>query len=599
MLALDLSDRLDEPETAPELAPEPAPGLPDAAAVASLHVLDRILDEIAYLGGRSERYFLRAGTSLGKAVGRFDRFAAPLAKLAEISGSGKLAALVGYATELEDQSRDLMQTLHRVFEAVDVMHRGALDLEGEVVEMRRIIQTMSIVALNARVNAAVLTTRNAELDAFTLAASGLVDEAYAITGAIDGTIRQMLLRVAAADAESIALSRAFDTGLFRTLSEIRGHVGRLDAEVAQATAAGGQTAGRIRAIQQAVSSVVTTLQIGDATHQRLQNAARVIATAAQILRANGTLSRPVVQLASALLRDAKDRHDTAIGIGRADLQRATDLTQDLIGSDRVGGATGADCSGSIQQGVTTLRQILERCRASQTQLDPVATQLQAGFATMIGIMGTMDDVEIRTRLISLNAVIVCSRLGGEGKALRENALQLRDLVGRSSAQFGRLRARISALSPVVASVGQRLLVDVGSKLRAIAALEASLITELDEITAIMLEAQGAATRAKAVRGHEIGDGERALAAQSDLFGTVTALIERLDLLDRGTIPVAPDTDCAPEFVDLRSIYTMETERVVHDRLADAFGLAERCDEGAQQDGMVRPKDDDLVGLVLF
>src|SRR5690606_34260883 len=139
-----------------------------------------------------------------------------------------------------------------------------------IASLRRAVKMMGIVSVNARVTAAGIVGDSDDFDVFTTDIATLSDSASRTIQEFAQIYRQLTAEVDRAATQRARFESAHaDTlsGLARRLTET---IGALDRQRSTAAAGSAETGRVSRQIVGRIGSAVMSLQVGDATRQRLE-----------------------------------------------------------------------------------------------------------------------------------------------------------------------------------------------------------------------------------------------------------------------------------------------------------------------------------------
>jgi hypothetical protein len=533
----------------------------------SPRAVQRLAKQIGGLAQATEGAFLRAGRSLEQAVERFDRLSAPLNALAALADAGEFSSATACAALLESRARAFADSSMIVFGRIAALSEGSDRLQGDLFAMRRVIRTMSIVALNARVTVAALAEQNAGLDVFTTAATLQVVEAGTIIGEISDTVAGMAQRIAVAHRESEALSHLLGAHLAQTLSGLRTDMTSFEAELGRSTKAGSVMMQHSQGFQRAITTAVVALQIGDTTRQRLEHVVTILTKTTETRAEDPALAHLVYALAAAQVRDAHERHAAAITTAQAALR---DAGQETVEIGRLAAHAASAPKHNLKHNLQRLQEILSACGASQVRLLEVAQGLSQGLSGLLVILEQMTGVEERMGMIGLNAVIACSQLGDEALALREISLQLRELAVTSADRLRQITEGLTAMGDAAGRTSADLSEGFRTDLQDLTQAGSEVFTALARIETSIADTGGAVERERKSAERDLAMGIQALNGHSGNFLDLEKLMSSFDHWAAQLAQSLPAETTAPVMADLRQCYTMAAERLVHDSLVRAF-----------------------------
>ncbi|MGP3695987.1 chemotaxis protein [Rhodobacter sp. NSM] len=547
----------------------------DSRRPVSASALQRAAGRVSSLAQATEKAFLRAGSSLERAISRFDRLSAPLTQLAAVAEAGEFRQATTDAGLLEESAITFAEQSQPLFERIVALSTAAGALGSDLGSMRQVIRTMSIVALNARVTVASLPGQNSGLDVFTTAATAQVIEAGDIIGQIADAVEQMALRLDLAAGEAANLSHLLRRQLGPALAGLRLDMAAFEADLARTTADGSVLLARGDEFRRAVTTAVLSLQIGDTTRQRLEHVAAILLGAVDSDERSDAVSRVSLLLAAAHLRDAHERHAAAIVTARSALR---DSAQSAAEIGRLSGRVGNAPRHNLKLHLEQLRSIIECCRTTQSRLVSAARELSEGLGNLLHVLERMSGVEERMSMIGLNAVIACVQLGDEALALREISLQLRDLAATSADRLGQITQRLSAMGDEALTAAVDLEGRFKDDLDQLTNAGDRVFTLLSQIETGILETGSTVERERRLAERDVAAGIFALDGHSASFSELVETTPALESLADLRSGDAETPAAALALPAIRTAYTMAAERLVHDTLLAELGLQGSVDD---------------------
>ena len=435
------------------------------------------LGRVAFIRRRTESVF---GTALDAMLGALEDLgatASALVALAETLSPDELARLRALQPRFENLGTQVRAKADRCQATAGALDRHMSEGRHRLDELRGLARTATLVSLNA-----LMVSRSLNSDGGTI--DGLARSMRSVLGEVAGLVSDLALRIAAGQAEL----RAVEQGA-AALAEVAGAEAlpalRDFAELIQVRSRDGRVARsarlvskRFEALENRVGQVILHLQVGDAFRQRLEHVETILTMA------EGCGTRPVAGalriLAAAQLRAALEdldgsshkavRHLSALARTAADIPRAG-----AIESLRSGGRDGlgalVSASGRIEVVIGRLTETTHRLTGSSWGL--ADTLADAGQDA-----GEAAEFERRMTVLGLNAILLASRLGPEGRAMEEVAQQQRNIARSIIDVMSRLRGDLEG---VVSAAG-----DLHD-------------SEDQDLTAALQGAEGATVEVKALR----------------------------------------------------------------------------------------------------
>lgn len=524
----------------------------------------------------TEQTFLRAGETLSQAVGHLNGLRKDFGRLEAALGPARNGRFLELTTETGTQIIALADEFAR-FEAAARALRSAIGaMRSEVTDLMATIRAISIVKLQARIIGNMLTSSRQRVEAFTGGLTRMAAEAADLVAEVDEAMVEVAAETDAMDAEAIHLSQTLREVVLPSLAAIGATATEVQADRHRLGQGNEALARRMDGIFAAVSELILALQAGDSARQRLEHVRYVTSDA--FARAGDD---PGVQ--ATLLDLGVGLTDGALRHLAGDLDAATRRFRDVqdnaalaIGSARSLYLEGPRRGGSAIHSMTDHAEAvvggLGRCGEHLRALSAHAARVAAHLETIRHHEERMRRIEDLVRLFGLNAVIVCAKLGQEGRALQEISRQLRDLTQVSAAVFTRLHGRLEVTQERAAAIGTE----------AVAGLEQEMARVAAGALAIQ-EILGEADQVHSETGHAFGKAGRILTASLDTAAGLMAgyrrnltsvhvfmehTARRREALPVLAATVEADTDAAALLASVRAIYTVPDERHIHDRIVE-------------------------------
>lgn len=545
---------------------------------------EEVLDEVLR---RTEESFLAAGSDLAAAVdvlrllgGLFDRLRVTFG--AE-NGDRMVALIAGTRGHLAE----IQGGFDRFLVASDAVRLAVRGVRVEVGDLDRVVRTIANVSINARIQGNGLIPPRPQVSAFIDRLAVMAAEAETILG----DVREAMAGIGAEMAEMDAVTQDLREELGHRVLPALVRFGRmaqgvLDRQDAMATTNAGLAA-RMDEIKAEVSRLVIGLQSGDATRQRLERVRAILADAgsaqAGLTQAGfsqagfsqvGVLLELVAALSQAAVEAAAEDIAGTITAAGA-VQKSAEFAIGQARACYVGrpGAMAAD-GGEAEGFATSIASV-------RGKLD-LMRQRAAGLRERLGAIlrheTALRQIGHQVRLSGLNAVLICAKLGEEGRALRELAQWLRTLTDESDAIVMRLQSVLDKTAGQADRLGGE----------SIGGFEAALHAFFDEAAELgaILAAIGQ-DRADAAQMFDnvgqslpqrLGHATQAL-MRFQLLLREMAFFDAAVMARRASLPETPPPDAGPYagpdagavdlLAELRKHYTMQSERDIHDRIVGA------------------------------
>ena len=540
---------------------------PPKSADPSLVLLERILS-------RTESTFVTAGTRLETAVEAirgmqvlFDRLQGQLSP----EQGDQLLSLVSTTKaelgQIEAEFDSFLQGsggLRRVVRAVRL----------QVEDMDRVVRTIANVSINARIQASRLIPPRPQVTAFLERLSDMVDEAEGSLQDVKSAMAGILDRLTAMDEVTLALQAALKEEVLPALARFAAQGQAVHDGKDELLRTSDVVANRMRGIFAEVSRLVVGLQSGDATRQRLERVHEIVTASAGHAADDPPLQALLVQLAETLTEAAltearREGADAVAGIGavldgaREALKTATDFYFGRAGERVVLLAGGPAAGGTLD---TRLDQVL----ANLGRVETMAAEVRHQVETILRQETRLRQISHQVRLSGLNAVLICAKLGEEGRSLRELAQWLRLLTDQSDAITAELQAALARTRDQLSLTGSDRIDQLRAGLAGFLDHAGQLQAQLSGIDSCLSEAVAICRRTDHDLGHALGAARDTMSgydgALQDVAAAQMVLQLRRAALPAPDLPVTAGSPAEAALSDIRRRYTMQSERDLHDAL---------------------------------
>jgi len=514
-------------------------------------VLEEVRAEISSMSQSTEGVFLLVGGRLGDLAGRARELAEIASSIAELlaTDAGSLAVLdeVLQSTLGSTEARDMAaavagiqqqaKSIHRVIETVSPVVR-TFDMLGVItrIESSRFEGTgVTFVSLADAVG--ILSRQIREQVAVT------ADSAAELLETINRASEQ-IRRVARQHEESL---KPLSNQTSAELEKIREHRG----QVGQATQLLGE---RMREVSQAVGDVVTHLQSHDIVRQQIEHVVEALARAesneaevarlqaAQLENSHATLENSARQIQHALSRIEHDIAEIAEDAAR------------LIGLSEKNDAT---FFATLEKGLARILDILESNVTADAHVTNAAVAVEERAAEMGQTNAGVHSIGIEMQRIALNSTIQAAQLGSDGGALETAARAIQGLARETERASDTLSGTLETVRTAAAALAQSTAAGSKSGAQIVRLRESS--RALGSIQDKAREDCKMALDMSAELNERIRETIEGFGSQAEILETLRRAVERL----RGLSPDTHSGDSA-DMKSMLSLYTMESERAVHD-----------------------------------
>ncbi|MEN3792387.1 hypothetical protein [Fulvimarina sp. MAC3] len=571
-----------EPDGSPDSPPEPVRhrGFP----------LERYRNQLDGTIDGIETIFLRIGESLLACVGLLGDMREAFGAITEAHAGPEVAEAEAAIRGLVRECQGLLEATHREHQIVVELTRIVTSAGSQVEALRQTVSMISAIAVNARVIAAgTRCDGETELAVFTDDIHEFIKRTADVVDRLTKGQSQLRTLLVSASVKSEAFERNFARATEWLKDRIEADLAAAVEDRARASKTSGLAKETCASLSGQVSRIVSSMQVGDNTRQRLEHVSAGLAIAEKTPEAEYA----ILELQCAQMSGTRvDLVQETGSLREALLVLSADIDHSFgaLKSELVGTGARHDAPGTARLGpdIAQASTELSRSKEEQERVAALARSITEDVAAFNTRASEIRQLEFEMRLVSLNTAIGCSRLGKEGIALGVVSHQMREVVGDMVTQS-------EALSAVLSNLGQ--LADDLGQVRANAADRgiAELVSEAERALSILSLADERLGSAGSVLD---AVGGRIAGLTSDVgegLGNLEGLIETLSGVETALgIRVATGEGRDPSviarhadlFAKLRKAYTMEAERKIHDEVTGAEPVpAEETANAAAEDDL--------------
>lgn len=515
----------------------------------SIGVLSGLADHLYALGGKLQGEEARqAGAALAQAV----------------AGTGDLAA------GSRQEGNDILTRLSR----------DAAEIAKHLETLRRIIAEVTALAINGKIQSALVSTAGVDFTVFTSEIGRLGSLA---TQQIEQAVGRLASVVQSID-DAIEAEAAFARNEAAELAGIRqrleSNLSLLDERSRRAAQAVEAVEAASRGISSRVAAAVGQLQINDITCQRFDH---VRAALRAILSGGwrGALSpddAARLEMAGSRLQQRQLDHAATDYVREIDAVAANlrGLSQDADAllseaeqafGDSHGGLFLHDIELDVARAVTLIDAFTE----ARGRTTAMVTAVSQGFLEMAKDLEAIQSIDADMRIMGLNATLKCGRLGNSGRALGVVAQELRSCSRRTEDTakiIGRLLETALATSHQLAGAEDDVDMAQGEAPQRV--MERSM-AGLSAVTAAMADSLDTLRRDAPALSRSLADCADSLVFHHRLRAETDRLIVLIEEdVANGAVEAPTEADHLALRRHLEPLYTMDSERGVH---ADFDGVS--------------------------
>ena len=567
----------------------PAPATAPVATVA--REVEAIRLQLAAPRQDIEGAFIEVGGHIVECAEALARISATFSSLPRDLESEEMVEASNRLADVGQKTQVMVDTLAAERGDIDRLMTMVTAVGRPTQELQKAVRIIGLVAVNARIVAAGLASQKEDFSVFTTDIAQLSESAAKTVGEFSVAYEKLLAALKAADAERASFEASHQHSLRLLISRLDDHLAAVSTHRERAAAASADIGNLSREIAMGVGTVVSALQIGDITRQRVEHVEEALALLAEFLtappegQAGGSIDESealatagaVCRLQSAQMDQSTAAFDREVLQVVESLRKLGSDACDVVrrsqgiygGKEDQGGSALAVLSSELRDACIMLRVYAD----ARVRFDHVTTELAETITVLFRHVQSVQEIEANMRLVSLNTAVKCARLGPEGMTLNVIANELRLLTGQTVIAA---EAVMSGLKEA-ASLAERLHNGVAGD----AALRArSLEAEAHASLALLETVDGRLTAALAELAQDgafavkmLGRAASGITIHDDIGGALRSAQVRIEVLagqGRGTDFGATVENAAIIKERAREVlqgrYTMESERLLHERV---------------------------------
>jgi hypothetical protein len=330
-----------------------------------------------------------------------------------------------------------------------------------------------------------------------------------------------------------------------------------------------------------IATVVSALQVGDTTRQRVEHAEAALRSLAEAVGGSdageGFLIDAICRLQAAQLGDSVGDFDGEVIAAAGALRELAVDAAEVVEQSRslYGKGKGQSSLNALSDEVKLAARLLRDCEAERQKLDTLAAGIGAIVRSLLDQVEAVQAIEANMRLVSLNAAVKCAQLGPRGRALDVIAQQLRQLTGETvvcaEAALASLDTAAGVAEKVSAAAATNAANQVGEleeEARTSVALLATVDKRLDEALTL-LGRDGPEAVAS------LGTASESFTSQSEIGEALADIQFRLEgFAVTANAADGVETEALGALLaQLRKRYTMDGERQLHDAMFPGHAIA--------------------------
>ena len=571
-------------DTAPGHAMQTAM-IPTATGNLDLASLAAAVAGLAAVHDPAEKAFLGIASALEEASGVLGSLQVSFTDLVERLEGSETASTTKRLREATRQIAALTEGEHGSTEVLAGLGALVKQIEGRLLALSKVLNEVGALAINAKIQASQTASGGIDFSVFTT-------EIHRLGLLAKQTLDQICIRLMTLDrtiGDALTGERDFERHAARELATVQGRLATgLDilADRRKRSAMAVEKVGLLsRDTAQRVVACMTELQFNDTASQRIEHVRDAIGIVSDLARSGDevqivALIGGVCRLQAMQLTRTGAEYQERVEILIANLgelaEVALKILSDTDGAIADGNSPGHQDDhhsfiGGLESDIALAAKLLKDQAVVRKRVKDIVQSVSTGLASMAADLEAIHSIDADMRVMGLNATFKCGRLGDKGRALGVIAHELRACSKRTeefSAQISRLLQSAFEMSK---SLGNQDDHDAGSVSRLETEMNDSL-ADLGPLAGSLDQALDRLHRDGEKVAKLLGDTAGKIDVHRQMHATLTRASEKLaEIADKTGVD---DSGIAAVGERLRTLlaghYTMQSERLIHQLVADCF-----------------------------
>jgi methyl-accepting chemotaxis protein len=523
------------------------------------------------LAAQTEAAFLSCGTELQAASTALARMKRLFAEVEAGLGPESGATFAAHVRNLGAGADDLASALSAFIDRAQLLDQATRSANRQIGDLDRVVRTIATLAITARVIGHAMSPPEPKVAAFVENLSQMSAEAETILSDVKAAMEDIRQDMDAFAPVADEVQRLLAGQVVQELDRLTRAAHTVQARRPALLLAGQNLGSEMTLIGAEVARLILALQSGDAFRQRLDRVGATVSGLPDLMSDPARAARLGLSeaLLSAAAEDVGTEARSAVG-SLEELDRGATAALRLAreaylegGEANAGGGALAVCSRVLDARLAEVDQLLVCLRQ---QADRVVAKVQDIVSREVMLRHIAQQV----RLAGLNAVVICTQLGSRANALREVAQWLRIMTDEADDITAGLHDALARMDGMIGAVGGEGLKALSSGMAEVVAAGQALQSEITGTTDLIARARDAMQDLRAALGGGLARAGRELGAFLQGLEMVSPALAGL----RAAQAALPPAEFAPEpgslaalqLDSLRRAYTMQAERLIHDRL---------------------------------
>lgn len=520
---------------------------------------------------RTETIFLAAGDHLQSALDVLNRLKALFPRLENGLGADAGLEFAQASMTLQQAATASKKGLGDFIARTEDLQTAARAVSRDISDLDRVVRTIMTLAVTARLIGHSMSPPQPKVASFVENLSVMAGEAERILVDVKETIADIRTETAELSETVELLRKILVQDILTVVAQLTGAAEKVQAGRADFARTNQTLSDRMADTFSGVSRLIISLQAGDSFRQRLN---RVIAMQ------DGVADMPSASATAAALDLLEQLLTSARTQATQDVSTAVTTLHDLEGAARFAiqvaqrfylgaGGEGMGRSDLANHGIALKAHLADfetQLRFLEARSHSVLHRLQYIRDQERGLRA----IGQKVRLAGVNAIVICTQLGHKGNALREVAQWLRGMTDEADLIIGQLQLSLGNARAISDDLGTTSVEVLQSGSARIFEQGADVQRRISKVHSLI----GIATKETRQAGKSLPASISAAIVLLTDFNRLLGHLEGVLAVSRAKRSTLPDpilpfpTGSAEEavFDALRSDYTMEAERLIHDRM---------------------------------
>ncbi|HEY4164681.1 MAG TPA: hypothetical protein VGM59_16560 [Dongiaceae bacterium] len=558
---------------------EPAP---------TIDALDHVLRDIGEASRATEGAFVGIGGRLETSISTLERLTATFDQLLLGLGSEEMLRATEALSRVADRIAALAGMPNEAWSVLERISGLTEVTTGHVARMHKAVKAVGLLAVNAKIEAAHITTNSQSFSSFAEEIVRALKTAQENLNAFAADLTGMSGELGKATAGQRELGLRQDQAIRTIPGQLAGSVTAIAARRRQAEITVADIQKKTLEVGQRVGSAVMAMQIGDTTRQRIEHTEFALDLMRGVFGHRGaatdfdcsglsaedreTLLATVCALEAAQLSDSAQELDGQVGQIVNSLRELAADARDIATLGQQTYASGGYRAGSflseLKEDVSKAQALLEDLRTAQTAGDQVMVSVLATTKMLVRNISAIQSLEADIRIMGLNTTLRCGRLGTEGKPLTVIAQELRACSNLTATEAEAIMADLDSMVAAASSATEQKAESAVAETTDLSAIMSASVDLLSGIADSLTDALDILDRESHAVAKALEQTAAEIGANLEIGATLRRAVTRLEEFGRpDETDQQRDSDIHQRiFSAIARTYTMARERDIHSRI---------------------------------